>query len=583
MSLSKYRPSRLLGELPLPTAALTIEQVRGLIFDLVRTYWLEQGGDLPLRELADFGAEVQIDPRLSGALEPFGKSLAQMSPLDASFVVGRLYTALLPREYRSRHGIYFTPPPLARRLLELTRKCGVDLGTAAVLDPACGGGAFLAPVATAKLAQYRALEPSRKLELLSRTISGYEIDRFSAWLSQVFLDTVFRPVAEAAGEVLPVLISVRDALEEIATERYDLVIGNPPYGRVKLDKDRRQLFQRGLYGHANNYGLFTDLALRLTRQGGVVAFVTPTSFLSGQYFKNLRRLLVAEASPVHLEFISDREGVFDDVLQETMLATFRREASSPGARVRRLNVQPEGDILVEDVGALRLPGNPELPWLLPREPGHSRHVDAARRFPNRLRDFGYRVSTGPLVWNRHKNQLRSSTGPNRYPLVWAEAVKTDGTFTFSARRRNHLPYFEVRPVKDDWLLVRSPCILLQRTTAKEQRRRLIAAELPQQFLDQHGAAVVENHLNMIWSNGAPTVPPRIIASLLNSQLLDELFRCLSGSVAVSAFELEELPLPPRPVLERYLEYLDSGAPVDVLDEVLESAYRDGFAPTPAPG
>ena len=87
-------------------------------------------------------------------------------------------------------------------------------------------------------------------------------------------------------------------------------------------------------------------------------------------------------------------------------------------------------------------------------------------------------------------------------------------------------------------------MLLQRTTAKEQSRRLIAAELPEGFVCKHGLVVVENHLNMIRPlNGAPKVSPATVAALLNSDIVDHAFRCISGSVAVSAFELEALPLP----------------------------------------
>jgi adenine-specific DNA-methyltransferase len=97
---------------------------------------------------------------------------------------------------------------------------------------------------------------------------------------------------------------------------------------------------------------------------------------------------------------------------------------------------------------------------------------------------------------------------------------------------------------DEWLVTRKPCVLLQRTTAKEQSRRLIAAELPQSFIQAHGAVVIENHLNMIRPvTDNPAVPAAIITALLNSSIVDRAFRCISGSVAVSAYELENLPLP----------------------------------------
>src|SRR3546814_5542866 len=51
-------------------------------------------------------------------------------------------------------------------------------------------------------------------------------------------------------------------------------------------------------------------------------------------------------------------------------------------------------------------------------------------------------------------------------LIWAEAVTSDGRFVFRAQKKNHLPYFKLDP-GDGWLLVKDPCILVQRS---EERR-----------------------------------------------------------------------------------------------------------------
>src|SRR5690606_5401092 len=109
-----------------------------------------------------------------------------------------------------------------------------------------------------------------------------------------------------------------------------------PYGRVKLSPVMRNKFKRSLFGHANLYGVFTDLAVRLCRKGGVIAFVTPTSFLGGQYFMALRELLSNVTHAASFDFISNREGVFDDVLQETLLACFRKETGTVGTEVSLL-------------------------------------------------------------------------------------------------------------------------------------------------------------------------------------------------------------------------------------------------------
>jgi adenine-specific DNA-methyltransferase len=66
------------------------------------------------------------------------------------------------------------------------------------------------------------------------------------------------------------------------------------------------------------------------------------------------------------------------------------------------------------------------------------------------------------------------------------------------------------------------------------------------FLETHGGAVmIENHLNMVVATTpTPLVDTRTLAAFLNSSAADRAFRCISGTVAVSAYELEAMPLPP---------------------------------------
>ena len=209
-------------------------------------------------------------------------------------------------------------------------------------------------------------------------------------------------------------------------------------------------------------------------------------------------------------------------------------------------------------GAIGLPTPASQPWLAPREPRHSALIAAAETMPARLADWGYGVSTGPLVWNRFKDQMRQRPGQCVHPLIWAESVTSAGQFAYRAERRGHAPYFKMEP-GDGWLLVEEACVLVQRTTAKEQARRLIAAELPAEFIEEHGGVVVENHLNMVRPSARPAVTPAAMAAVLNSQVVDQLFRCINGSVAVSAFEMEALPLPSPAAMRKVERLVGRGA------------------------
>jgi adenine-specific DNA-methyltransferase len=535
------------GLAPSPASA-RVRYGRAFCYRLIAAYWqhLPAASGLALRPLLEPLQLTDLPEPAVTLAEGMGSAAASVDLIEAGYQLGLAYTALLPADYRARHGVFYTPPALTDRLLDQATAAGVDWTHCRVLDPACGGGAFLAPVARRMLTALGECEPAFAIQNITARLAGFEIDPFAAWMSQVTLDAVILTAYPTAKRLLPVVVRICDSLaDDIAKPAFDLVIGNPPYGKLKLLKRQRNRYRRSLYGHANLYGLFTDLALRHTKPGGVIAYVTPTSFLAGEYFKRLRALLTAEAPPITLDLVSARKGVFDGgVLQETLLATYGRTLMARDAAVSVVHVNSPQRLATERTGVLRLPVMATEPWIVPRSARDAGLTDRLAHFVHRLEDWGYAVSTGPLVWNRHKDQLRSHEVSGAFPLIWAESVTPDGRFEFRSEKRNHKPYFMPRPDRDEWLITRKPCVLLQRTTAKEQHRRLIAAALPKSFLRTHRAVVIENHLNMLRPIvDKPAVPPEVLAAFLNSAAADQVFRCVSGSVAVSAFELESLPLP----------------------------------------
>lgn len=550
---------------------------RAIVFSVVSVYWRElQAASRRRWSLRKLPADIESAaiPEEAGELtKTLGTAAAGLDVMDASYMIGVLYTGMMPGSFRAELGAYYTPPALCERLLDMATEAGVDWRTARVLDPACGGGAFLSPVARRMAESLKNCSARIALKNIQRRLHGFELDPFAAWMSQVFLDVTLSDLCRAAGTRLQSVVQVCDSLEQTPEDDgFDLVIGNPPYGRVTLSPALRERYRRSLFGHANLYGVFTDLALRFTRPGGVIAYVTPTSFLAGEYFKALRGLLGREAPPASIDFIEERKGVFADVLQETLLAAYRRGGDPGAGEVHFISPGPDGAIEATAAGMFSLPGQPDQPWLMPRTEAQSALVRQVEGLPYRLADYGYTVSTGPLVWNRHKPSLRERPGKGRYPLVWAESVRSDGVFEFRAEKRNHKPYFEPQE-KEYWVVTDFPCVLLQRTTAKEQCRRLIAAELPESFIEAHGAVVVENHLNMIKPlNGAPKVAPAALAVLLNSDMVDQVFRCINGSVAVSAYELEALPLPSPDDMETIERLVKRRAKRETLERAVERLY-----------
>ena len=573
--------SKRISILPDEDAYQQVRNARLAVKAILERYWSQiTKGSKGIHPLGHFMAcsDLQVSGQYGQEAQEIARCLIHTSVLEASFRIGEIYTQKLPKKLRSKYGVYFTPPALTARLLDNVEQAGFDWGQGRIVDPACGGGAFLAPIALRmkRALKNRGLSDSATLLHIASHLRGKELDPFSAWMSQVFLEIALYDELAATEMDLPVIIDVGDTLTSVKEERYDLVVGNPPYSRIKLADDMRERYARSLYGHANLYGLFTDRALAMLNDGGILAYVTPTSFLSGQYFKALRHLLSIESMPVCIDFIESRKGVFADVLQETVLAVFAKHHRHQAGISSTLRVLGESDIEVASNGEFNIVEDSDGPWLIPRNPLHSQLLAQALNNHATLYEYGYKVSTGPLVWNRHKEQIVANKTKTTLPLLWGECVSKDGGFIHKSEKKHHEPWFRIEGAKDNWLVVTEPCLLLQRTTAKEQASRLIGAIVPEDFIQAHGGVVIENHLNMIkpFLGNEPPIRVDTLQFILKSSLVDTLFRMMNGSVAVSAYELEALPLPP---LEKAIEIqraLVDGIAHDSIQTMIRDAYSE---------
>jgi len=481
--------------------------------------------------------------------------------------VGMAYVTGLAASDRSKNGRHYTPAPLAGQLWAMTKRA---LGqkrpqplAGRVVDPACGAGALLLPILREHLGTVARVDAQLALAALPNQMMGVDNDPVAVWVANVVLASEMLPILarteRARRRPLPALVRHGDGLAAV-DEPVRVTIMNPPYGRVRLDEAERARFARTLYGHANLYGLFLAAALESLDQDGVLAALVPTSFLAGRYFENLRAEL-GRVAPLHeIQFVADRSGSFTGVLQETCMATFRRR------RTRRTTVGRIG-ASTSSVATLAVPRT-SGPWLLPRRADDAPVAAAATTMPETLASVGWKVSTGPLVWNRRKNDLGSKPGSGRLPVLWA--VDIDGGAVHRDPARDSLRYLTLGAKDADVLVLDQPCVLVQRTTAPEQQRRLNAAQLtPAALTEWGGRIVVENHVNLLRSTTTtPALSADLLTRLLATSTIDRLLRCLSGSVAVSAYELEALPLPARESLQRW-----ESATAEELEHLVAEAYR----------
>ena len=572
MLLSSY-----ISGLPVPmdasafTAGLALAHTCGkrgdapaILEEALRAYWHVLSPETEIRSPFR-AAKAPLPAEAADLAWRFGTAAALFPVDEACDLLGRLHSTALPPKLRAQQGSYYTPPGLAGLLARRATEAGTDWTRARILDPACGGGATLLPALRHVLAALPGRAPCEVLDQVAGRLRGVDLDPGAAWLAQVMLDAALLPWTRRAARPAPQVVEVADSLHgTIEDGAWDLVLGNPPYGAVTISPEDRARFSDSLHGRANLYGLFLHRAVDLVRPGGIITFLLPTTCLGGEYSRALRGLLGRQAPPASLDFLVDRAGVYDSVQQETMLGVWVRGAPAGEVALTEIRMK-DGRPELHPIGRMPLPAELEAPWPLPRRRSEAHLATVLARASHRLADWGYRVRTGPAEAPRLKGRLAATPGPGRVPLLWAEAVGSGSGLAWPGTRRASTAWLDA--TDRTALLVRQPALLVQRTTAPEQSRRLVTRLLPADFLAAHGGAVaVENHLNLVEPVcAAPSVPVEVVAAFLGSAAADAAFRCLGSSLAVSAAELRALPLPPAQKLGALAGLIAAGANAEAVE------------------
>ena len=271
-----------------------------------------------------FGGSLKLHPSL--AIRHAGSEIFQ----EAHFELLRTpspdlfgYAGPVETKRATRGGAHFTPPALARTIVEqvLDRIPGLhDRRVLTVLDPACGSGAFL----------HESMRTLRRRGFNGRLkVVGRDISQPAVSMAQFVVEHAYRDWCPQGG--CEIDIAQSDALGS-ALPSADVVVMNPPFvSWTALSQSQRQQMRdvlgESLKGRGDFSMAFVSRALEAVSPGGALGTLLPSSLLTLQAAEEWRGRLLDEANLRFVASLGDY-GLFTHALVQVAAAVFEKPRSN---------------------------------------------------------------------------------------------------------------------------------------------------------------------------------------------------------------------------------------------------------------
>ncbi len=327
-------------------------------------------------------------------------------------------------------------------------------------------------------------------------------------------------------------------------QKYDLVIGNPPYMKIPKDASEAAAMPEVCYGAPNLYFIFAAMGLFNLDSDGEMVYIIPRSWTSGAYFKRFRQYFLTEGKLEHIHLFVSRNKVFDkeDVLQETIIIKVKKTNKTP-EKVTITSSQSNNDF--DNLTSLTVPyslvvsGSDYYVYLVTDEKEVS-VLERLHRFDKTLPDIGLKMKTGLTVDFRNREILRDDEEEGAIPLFYSQHIK-QGEVQFPIQKEHEYVVTDQKGLMQD----NRNYLFVKRFTAKEERRRLQCGVYLSKKYPQYKKISTQNKINFV--DGIITEMSECLVYglyvIFNSTLYDEYYRILNGSTQVNSTEVNAMPIP----------------------------------------
>jgi hypothetical protein len=186
-----------------------------------------------------------------------------------------------------------------------------DLTSRLIIEPSCGQGAFLLPVAKRLLES--AAEHGRDFQELADSIRAFEINSNDLSVCREQLSVLLAKAGADPSTIANLLENWLIEGDYLLCEAFywaDYVIGNPPYIRgTEIDRSLREQYLKScqtMTAGTDIYVGFIETGLRHLKPEGVLSYICADRWMHNAYGKKLRRLVANDYS---VDMILEMHGV----------------------------------------------------------------------------------------------------------------------------------------------------------------------------------------------------------------------------------------------------------------------------------
>jgi hypothetical protein len=348
-------------------------------------------------------------------------------------------TQELSKDEKKRHGIFISPKIIIKKLVDVIIKYTSenDVNIQTILEPSCG---------TCEIVNY-----------CDNIFNGIRIDAVE------FNDKIFERIKGLSFKN-NVTIFHQDFINFNSPNKYDLIIGNPPYFVLEKGYKIPEIMEPYVYGRPNIFGLFIIQAISMLAPNGILAFIIPKSFLNSAYYSKIRNFIKETCKIIEIiDFEKDNK--FIDTQQSTFGIILKKEATNS-----ILQIECNYSIKIQDNFMFT---------------NNSIFLKSLFEGATTLAHLGLSVRTGNIVWNEHKDELTDDE--NETVLIYNTNLTKEHTIDLKTFKNDEKHQYIRKDGRID------PILIVNRGNGNS------AYKLNYALVSVIGPYLIENHLNEIYS------------------------------------------------------------------------------------